>query len=128
MTKKLNPKQSAFVREFLIDLNATQAAIRAGYSKKTAGAIGHELLKKPEIMEAIQKGQQRHAARCDVTVDSLTAEYEEARALASVSGQTATMVSATTGKAKLHGLVTDRAEVTGKDGTPLVLWGGNAKD
>lgn len=49
----MTPKQEQFVREYLIDLNATQAAIRAGYSQKTAGAVGHELLKKPEIIEAI---------------------------------------------------------------------------
>lgn len=49
----MTPKQEQFVREYLIDLNATQAAIRAGYSAKTAGAVGHELLKKPEIIEAI---------------------------------------------------------------------------
>lgn len=46
---KLTPKQERFVNEYLKDLNATQAAIRAGYSPKTAGSIGHELLKKPEI-------------------------------------------------------------------------------
>lgn len=41
--------------EYLVDLNATQAAIRAGYSAKTAGAIGGENLEKPEIAEAIAK-------------------------------------------------------------------------
>jgi len=46
---KLTPKQKAFVEEYLIDLNATQAAIRAGYSPATAGSIGSENLKKPEI-------------------------------------------------------------------------------
>ena len=46
---KLTAKQRRFVEEYLIDLNATQAAIRAGYSPATAGAIGSENLKKPEI-------------------------------------------------------------------------------
>ena len=110
MTKKLNPKQAAFVREFLIDSNATQAAIRAGYSEKTARVIGCTLLTKTNIMEAVEKGQQRHAERCDVTIDSLTAEYEEARRLAAQNEQASAMVSATTGKAKLHGLVTDKQE------------------
>lgn len=45
----LTPKQQAFAREYLVDLNATQAAIRAGYSPKTAGSQAHDLLKKPEI-------------------------------------------------------------------------------
>lgn len=51
----LTAKQQRFVEEYLVDLNATQAAVRAGYSKKTAGAIGGENLEKPEIQEAIQK-------------------------------------------------------------------------
>jgi predicted XRE-type DNA-binding protein len=49
----LNPKQQRFCDEYLIDLNATQAAIRAGYSKKTASAIGSENLTKKEIIEYI---------------------------------------------------------------------------
>jgi phage terminase small subunit len=51
----LNNKQEAFIREYLIDFNATQAAIRAGYSKRTAGVIGCENLTKPNISEAIKK-------------------------------------------------------------------------
>jgi len=50
----LRPKQLLFVEEYLKDRNATQAAIRAGYSKKTAGSIGEENLKKPEISAAVQ--------------------------------------------------------------------------
>jgi phage terminase small subunit len=50
---KMTSKQQRFCDEYLIDLNATQAAIRAGYSKKTAGVIGDENLKKPYIKEYI---------------------------------------------------------------------------
>ena len=53
--KKLTAKQQRFCDEYLIDLNATQAAIRAGYSQKTAYAIGDENLKKPEIKSQIEK-------------------------------------------------------------------------
>lgn len=49
----MTPKQERFVAEYLVDLNATQAAIRAGYSEKTAGAIGDENLKKPVIAAAV---------------------------------------------------------------------------
>ena len=52
---KLTAKQQRFCDEYLIDLNATQAAIRAGYSKSTAGAMGAENLKKPQIAEYIEK-------------------------------------------------------------------------
>lgn len=54
----LTPKQKRFCDEYLIDLNATQAAIRAGYSKRTAYAIGQENLKKLEIQEYLQKRMQ----------------------------------------------------------------------
>lgn len=53
--KKLTAKQQRFCDEYLIDLNATQAAIRAGYSKKTAKAIGNENLTKPDIKNYIEE-------------------------------------------------------------------------
>jgi len=53
----MNPKQQRFVNEYLIDCNATQAAIRAGYSERTAYSIGGENLKKPEIRKAIKEAQ-----------------------------------------------------------------------
>lgn len=52
---KLTAKQQRFCNEYLIDLNATQAAIRAGYSKKTANRIGTENLSKPVIRQYIDK-------------------------------------------------------------------------
>ena len=51
----MTEKQKRFCDEYLTDLNATQAAIRAGYSKKTAYSIGEENLRKPEIKEYIEK-------------------------------------------------------------------------
>jgi phage terminase small subunit len=65
----LTPKQQRFVEEYLLDLNATQAAIRAGYSAKTAGAVGHENLRKPEIADAIAGAQTERAARTRVDAD-----------------------------------------------------------
>ncbi len=55
----LTKKQKMFVAEYLVDLNATQAAIRAGYSEKNAGKIGPELLGKTRISEAIQLPKMR---------------------------------------------------------------------
>ena len=52
---KLTAKQQRFCDEYLIDLNATQAAIRSGYSEKTARAIGNENLTKPDIKEYIEQ-------------------------------------------------------------------------
>ena len=66
----MTEKQKIFCDEYLIDLNATRAAIRAGYSKKTAYAIGNENLNKPEIQEYIQK-------RIDEKDDALIAKQDE---------------------------------------------------
>ena len=68
--KKLTAKQQRFCDEYLIDLNATQAAIRAGYSKKTAGAIGTENLQKPSIKEYIEE-------RMEEKEKSLIADQDE---------------------------------------------------
>ena len=69
--KKLTAKQQLFCHEYLIDLNATQAAIRAGYSKKTAGSIGEENLKKPEIAEVIAKCKEERSKRTEIDSDWL---------------------------------------------------------
>ncbi len=66
---KLTDKQQRFVDEYLIDLNATQAAIRAGYSEKTAQQMGSENLSKPVIQEAIEKAQAERSERTEVTQD-----------------------------------------------------------
>ncbi len=67
--KKLTPKQELFVNEYLKDLNATQAAIRAGYSEKTAGVIATENLQKPNIRAAIDKAMESRIERVQVEQD-----------------------------------------------------------
>lgn len=70
----LNDRQDIFVDEYLIDLNATQAAIRAGYSVKSAAIIGHENLRKPNIAAAIQKRMQARAKNLEVSAERVLAE------------------------------------------------------
>lgn len=72
--RKLTPKQKRFVEEYLVDLNATQAAIRAGYSQRTAGQIGEQNLKKLEIKQAIQEAQSKRAERTELTQDYVIQE------------------------------------------------------
>lgn len=67
----MTPKQQRFVDEYLIDLNATQAAIRAGYSAKTAGAIGYESLTKPEIAKAIEAAMSRRSEKTLITQEKV---------------------------------------------------------
>ncbi len=71
---KLTNKQAAFVAEYLVDLNATQAAIRAGYSERTAYRIGAELLQKTSVAEAIAAGQAKRAQRVEITADRVVSE------------------------------------------------------
>ena len=70
----LNDRKRRFVKEYLIDLNATQAAIRAGYSEKTAYSQGQRLLKDVEINGLIQKEQQKRAETLDITKDRIVEE------------------------------------------------------
>lgn len=72
----MTPKQEAFVREYLIDLNATQAALRAGYSERTARQIAAENLRRPEIAAAIQKAMKDRGDRTKVTADRVLMEIE----------------------------------------------------
>jgi len=66
---KLTDKQELFAREFIKDLNATQAAIRAGYSEKTARAIGCENLTKPDIQQRIAELNQERLERVQIDAD-----------------------------------------------------------
>jgi phage terminase small subunit len=66
---KLTRKQARFVDEYLIDLNATQAAVRAGYSAHTAKSIGQENLTKPDIAAAIDARQSAVAQRNELSQD-----------------------------------------------------------
>ncbi|HBL23922.1 MAG TPA: terminase small subunit [Deltaproteobacteria bacterium] len=71
---KLSAKQQLFILEYLVDKNATQAAIRAGYSKRTAGAIGTEHLHKPHIRAAIDAEIEKQKARITFTADQVLEE------------------------------------------------------
>jgi phage terminase small subunit len=75
MTDGLTDKQRRFVQEYLIDLNATQAAIRAGYSEKTAYSIGQENLNKPVVKSAIEEAQKTVAERLGITAERVLTEY-----------------------------------------------------
>lgn len=71
----LTPKQAKFVDEYLLDLNATQACIRAGYSAKTADRIGPELLGKTCVAEAISERRAALSKKAEVTQERIVAEY-----------------------------------------------------
>ena len=74
MAGGLNDKQRRFVEEYLVDLNATQAAIRAGYSVRTAKSQGQRLLTNVDVAAAITKAQEKRSTRTGITQDRVLAE------------------------------------------------------
>lgn len=71
---RLTERQARFVEEYLVDLNATKAAIRAGYSEKTAEQMGYQLLQKTSVQEAIRQAIAARSARTEITQDMVLRE------------------------------------------------------
>ena len=80
---KLTEKQKRFVQEYLVDLNATAAAKRAGYSEKSASRIAVELLNKTQVSAEIQKQQAKRQKRVEITQEKV---LEELAAIAFANG------------------------------------------
>lgn len=76
MPAPLRPKQIIFINEYVIDKNATRAAIAAGYSKKTAASMGAENLRKPQIKREIEKRLAALAKKSEITAERLIAELK----------------------------------------------------
>ena len=122
----MTPKQKRFCDEYLIDLNATQAAIRAGYSKKTAQAIGTENLTKPLLKEYIEnrmaEKESELIAGQDEVLQYLTAvmrgEDKEERLTTNALGEVETIETVVQGNrlkaaemlGKRYGLFTEKVE------------------
>ena len=126
----LTPKQERFVEEYLIDLNATQAAIRAGYSAKTASRIGPELLGKTCVSEAIQAQRAKLSERTMRTAADVMADIGRVRASAmqtvidpqsgaEVMVSYKDAIKALELEGKHLGAFVDRVELTGKDRGPV---------
>ena len=114
---KLTPKQQRFVDEYLIDLNATQSAIRAGYSPKTAEQQGFQLLKKTSVSEAIEQAQQERQKRTLVTQDDvIRGLLTEAEWQGEGSSHSA-RVSAWAHLGKHLNMFTDKIDHTSSDGS-----------
>ncbi len=75
LLEQMTPKQSLFCREYFIDLNATQAAIRAGYSERSAYSIGAENMQKPVISEAIDEFFERRCDEIAISAEVIEREY-----------------------------------------------------
>jgi hypothetical protein len=73
----MTPKETLFVSEYCVDMNATKAAVRAGYSEKTAGQQGSAMLKKPEIAAAVSEHLKNCQVRSEITVEAILRRWWE---------------------------------------------------
>ena len=106
----LAPKRAAFVREYLIDLNATQAAKRAGYSDRTAYSQGQRLLKDAEIQAAVETAQANRAQSTGISAQMV---LEGLRGIAEGEASDSARVRAYELLGKHLGMFTDRVEHSG---------------
>ncbi|MEQ2653652.1 terminase small subunit [Desulfovibrio piger] len=118
---KLTDKQAAFVREYLVDLNATQAAIRAGYSERTAYSVGQRLLKNVEIQRAVAAAQAKRARRVEIKAEDVLRGVIEVTTQARDSGDLKTALKGYELQGKHLGMWTEKVkqEVSGPDGGPV---------
>lgn len=101
--RALNPKQERFVREYLVDMNGTQAAIRAGYSPKTANVQASDLLAKPNIRAEVTKFQAKLAQKHEITLDLLTEMTLDSYRTAKDTTDAKGMTGAVAQLSKMHG-------------------------
>ncbi len=114
----LTPKQEGFCLSYIETGNASEA-YRRNYNcenmkPESIAVKASELLKNGKVAVRVAEIQKDHQERHNVTIDSLTKELEEARAMAVATQQAAAMTGATMGKAKLHGMITDKQEISGQ--------------
>ncbi len=110
------PKQARFVEEYLIDLNATQAAIRAGYSAKTANEQGAQLLAKLSIREAVVEAQAIRSRRTEITQDEVIQGLKKEATLEGEGSSHSARVSAWAHLGKHLGMFTDNLNLGGSIG------------
>lgn len=109
----MTPKQQQFVKEYLIDLNATQAAIRAGYSEATAYSIGQRLLKDVEVSSAIQTEMGKRAERTLLTADEVLKRLDRIAQAAEQDNDRGAAIKANELLGKYFKLFTDKVEQSG---------------
>jgi phage terminase small subunit len=118
---KLTPKQKAFVREYKKNGgNGTQAAIKAGYSEKTARKIASENVTKPDIQEALKQEEKKLQEKYEYTIDDMVRELDDVKMKADAEQNRQAQIKAIELKGKAFGLFVDRQEITGKDGKDLI--------
>ena len=109
-----------FCKEYLIDLNATQACIRAGYSKKTAKEIGYENLTKPHVQDEIQRLKAIREKKIGLTAEKVLKDIERVREKAEGSEQYNVSLKASELQGKHLAMFTEKHKVDGEIKMPVV--------
>ena len=115
----LTPKQQRFVEEYLVDLNATQAAIRAGYSKKTAEFQASRLLRNVKVQKAISKAREALSKKTMRGIEEWLQDLRETTQKAIDAGVLKETFRGLELEGKHLGAFVIRAEVSGVNGGPI---------
>ena len=99
----MNARHARFVQEYLVDRNGAGAAIRAGYSRRTAASIAHELLRKPEVDSAVRKGEAKLAKDAKLNRAAVLKGFKDAIELARLQGDASAMIAGWREIAKMCG-------------------------
>lgn len=118
---KLTPKQEMFCKEYLVDLNATQAAIRSGYSKHTAKDIGCQNLAKLYIQERIQELMTERSNKVLITAEDVLTDIIDTRGTAAQEGKLSERLKANELLGKHLAMWTDKTQL-GQDPDNPVDW------
>lgn len=121
MADHLTPKQARFVTEYLIDLNATQAAVRAGYSVKTAKAIGQENLTKPDIKAVLEAAMSKRAEKTERGALEVLKDIQAVTSAAWKSDDLKTALKGLELEGRHLGMFTDKLHHTGNVETVVVI-------
>jgi phage terminase small subunit len=112
----MTPRKQRFVAEYLVDLNGSAAAVRAGYSPRSAKQRAFELLQEPEIAAAVKLKTEKNLERVGMTVDEI---MNGLAGLAREGERDSDKIRAYELLGKYHKLFVDKIEATGKDGEPI---------
>jgi len=120
MANGLTPKQARFVEQYLVDLNATQAAIRAGYAAKNADVQGPRLLGNVGVAAAIEKAQSKLSKKTEITIDGVIEELRKIGLAEDEDVRHGDRIKALELVGKhLGAFITQKHELTGADGKPI---------
>ncbi len=119
MAGKLSERQQRFIDAYLVDPNATKAALAAGYSPKTARSVGSENLTKPDIQAELAARRAKATAVAGLTLQAHLDRLNELAGQAADSEQFGPAVSAEISRGKASGFYVERREHTGPNGGPF---------